>query len=62
MDNVIIYPPVSAALFATGSNFVGTYSTFISVTAGSYTATNVKAWSSVVGQTVTNCIVNVKRI
>ena len=62
MDNVIIYPPVSAALFATGSNFVGTYSTFISVTSGSYTATNVKAWSSVTGQSVTNCVVNVKRI
>lgn len=62
MDNVIIYPPVSAALFATGSTFAGTYSTFITVTPGTQVSTNVKAWSSVTGQSVTNCIVNVKRI
>lgn len=62
MDNVIIYPPVSAALFATGSTFTGTYSVYIAVTPGATVSTNVKAWSSVVGQNVTNCIVNVKRI
>ncbi|NBW20053.1 MAG: hypothetical protein EBR82_69990 [Caulobacteraceae bacterium] len=62
MDNVIIYPPQSAALFATGSTFAATHSTYLSVTAGSSVATNVKAWSSVTGQTVTNCVVTVKRI
>lgn len=62
MDNVIIYPPQSAALFATGSTFANTYATFLTVTAGSSVATNVKAWSSVTGQSVSNCIVNVKRI
>jgi len=62
MDNLIIYPPQSAALFATGSTFAATHSSFLSVTAGSSVATNVKAWSSVTGQTVSNCIISVKRI
>jgi hypothetical protein len=62
MDNIIIYPPQSAALFATGATFANTYSVYVAVTPGSSVATNVKAWSSVTGQSVSNCIVNVKRI
>jgi hypothetical protein len=49
-------------LFATGATFANTYSVYVAVTAGSSVATNVKAWSSVTGQSVSNCIVNVKRI